>query len=454
MIPVPTAETELKLEYIASVFPAIQPLIEDPTVTEIMAVSRRPKSGESPVLIFFEKQGQLFQMPLLDITARDLKTFCYFIARPLQMDPETQPMIDARLGDGSRVALCVAPATPYPALTIRRFGTSQYTAADLVAKGSLPQVVLDRVTQVLQGRGNILVAGGTGSGKTTLLNAFIQLFPMDHRLVVVEDTLELKINQPNTVRLEARALSSAAASLTPRDMVRHSLRHRPDHIVVGELRGAEALDALQALNTGHGGSLTTIHANSARDALQRVASCAMQAPEAPPWDNLCLSVCMAFHLVIYQSRLPDGSRGVCELIEVGGYNRSEGKFAFELLWSREAQKSAAPVPRAAALTDPAPLTVPAGFGRPEPLDPARVESFPPPPRFGLPSAYLIHRWWHHRVAPPGAGAAYLERSHRPQCIVLDGRVQPRPVAPVSATLGEPDVDSSPAGGSAFPEVHA
>ena len=454
MIAVPTAETELKLEHISSVFPPIQDLIADPTVTEIMVVSRRAKPDEYPVLVFFERQGQLFQMPLRDITVRDLKRFFYFIARPLKMDPDTHPMIDARLADGSRVALASQPATPYPALTIRRFGHTQYTAADLVAKGSLPQVVLDRVTQVLQGRGNILVAGGTGSGKTTLLNAFIQLFPSDHRLVVVEDTLELKINQPNTVRLEARTLSSAVTPLTPRDMVRHALRHRPDHIVVGELRGAEAIDALQALNTGHGGSLTTIHANSAGDALARVASCAMQAKEAPPWDNLCLSVCMAFQLVIYQSRLPDGSRGVCELIEVGGYHRDDGKFLFESVWSRDDAKPAAPVPRAAALTDPAPLTVPAGFGRPELLDPTRLETFPPPPRFGMPSAYLVQRWWHHRVAPPGAAEAYLERSVRPQPIVLDGGVQPRPAAAVSATLALPGVDSSVASALPSPEVHA
>ena len=194
--------------------------------------------------------------------------------------------------------------------------------------------MLDRLNHALQGHGNVLVAGGTGSGKTTLLNALIQKFPPDDRILVVEDTLELHVTQSNTVRLEARDLDTF--QLSARDMVKHALRHRPDHIVIGEIRGDEAQDVLQALNTGHGGSLTTIHANTARDALTRVACCAKQAADDYPWDIICQLVAMAFNLVVHQRRLPGGTRGVSELIEVKGYDRNKAEFVTETLWERPA----------------------------------------------------------------------------------------------------------------------
>ena len=174
-----------------------------------------------------------------------------------------RPILDARLGDGSRVAI-----------TVRRFGTRSFSAAQLVAQGALPAHIRDEAERVLHTRRNILLSGGTASGKTTLLNALIALIPDDERIVAIQDTLELRIDSPNCVRFEARRLQQGA--LTIRDLVRHALRHRPDHIVVGEVRGAEAADLLQALNTGHGGSLTTVHANNADSALSRLASCAMQ----------------------------------------------------------------------------------------------------------------------------------------------------------------------------------
>ena len=196
------------------------------------------------------------------------------IARPLGLDPATTPIIDARLDDGSRVAICVPPASPHVAITIRRFGKRTFSAADLVEQKALPENVLKAAEQVLMTRRNILVSGGTGSGKTTLLNALIELLPGDERIVAIEDTLELRIDHSNCVRFEARGLQEGAVTI--RDLVRHALRHRPDHIVVGEVRGGEAADLLQALNTGHGGSLTTVHANNAESALSRIASCAMQ----------------------------------------------------------------------------------------------------------------------------------------------------------------------------------
>ena len=168
-----------------------------------------------------------------------------------------QPILDAQLGDGSRVAICVPPTSPHVAITARRFGAGSFSAAQLIAEGALPAHIRDEAERVLHTRRNILVSGGTASGNTTLLNALIALIPDDQRIVAIEDTLELRIDSPNRVRFEARRLQQGA--LTIRDLVRHALRHRPDHIVVGEVRGGEAADLLQALNTGHGGSLTTVH---------------------------------------------------------------------------------------------------------------------------------------------------------------------------------------------------
>ena len=170
------------------------------------------------------------------------------IARPLGLDPEATPILDARLADGSRVAICVPPASPHVAITVRRFGKRTFSPQQLVEIGSLTPELLDVARETLAGRGNILVSGGTGAEKTTLLNALIELLPANERIVSIEDTLELRIDHPNSVRFEARELGSGGVTI--RDLVKHSLRHRPDHIVVGEVRGAEAADLLQALNTG------------------------------------------------------------------------------------------------------------------------------------------------------------------------------------------------------------
>ena len=321
-------QSQLSLHEIEGVFPLITPLLRDEGVTEIMVVS-----GADGVKVFYEKSGGLKPHDVGGVSFRDLEAFCYAVARPLRLDPSQTPLMDARLADGSRVALCVSPATPFPAMTIRRFGKRRFTAENLVAGGALPQHVLDQLIRALKGDGNVLVAGGTGSGKTTLLNALIQQFPADDRILVVEDTIELDVTQPNTVRLEARDLESYY--LTARDMVKHALRHRPDHIVIGEIRGDEAQDVLQALNTGHGGSLTTIHANTARDALTRVACCAKQAADDYPWDIICQLVAMAFNLVVHQRRLPGGKRGVSELLAVHSYDRVKAQFVTESLWKRE-----------------------------------------------------------------------------------------------------------------------
>ena len=332
-------QSQLSLHEIEGVFPLITPLLRDEGVTEIMVVS-----GADGVKVFYEKSGDLQPHDMSGVSFRDLEAFCYAVARPLGLDPSVTPLMDARLADGSRVALCVSPATPYPAMTIRRFGKRKFSAEHLVSLGALPQHVLDTLLHALRGHGNVLVAGGTGSGKTTLLNALIQQFPAGDRILVVEDTIELDVTQPNTVRLEARDLESY--HLTARDMVKHALRHRPDHIVIGEIRGDEAQDVLQALNTGHGGSLTTIHANTARDALTRVACCAKQAADDYPWDIICQLVAMAFTLVVHQRRLPGGMRGVAELLAVEGYDRNRAEFVTRSVWTREVSEAPAPAAEA------------------------------------------------------------------------------------------------------------
>ena len=395
----PFVQSHLSLSALEAYFPHIGPLLADDKVTEIMVVS-----GENGVLMFFEKAGRLHERELKGVTFRDLERFCIAVARPLGLNPDKEPLLDARLVDGSRVALCVSPATPHPALTIRRFGKRQFSGADLVRMGSLPQEVLDRLAIALRGSGNVLVAGGTGSGKTTLLNALIQMFPMEDRILVVEDTIELRVSQPNCVRMEARDLDRF--SLSARDMVKHALRHRPDHIVIGEVRGDEAQDVLQALNTGHGGSLTTIHANTARDALTRLASCAAQAKDALPWDILCQFVAMAFELVVHQRRLPDGSRGISELIQVNGYDRGTALWDTKVLWSRPepAEVVSRPVnrvvaPARAVVTIPGRGSVAAPVGGP----PRKAQvgdpgSMVPPRRLGEPSAMVVRGWGRRKLA--------------------------------------------------------
>ena len=262
-------------------------------------------------------------------TASALQRAAIHIARPLGLDPATAPIVDARLEDGSRVAICVPPASPKVAITVRRFGKRAFSAADLVEQGALPETVRQAAERMLFARRNILVSGGTGSGKTTLLNALIELLPDDERIVAIEDTLELRIEHSNCVRFEARGLATGAVTI--RDLVRHALRHRPDHIVVGEVRGGEAEDLLQALNTGHGGSLTTVHANNAESALSRLASCAMQGGGELPWEVTCRGVVDGIAMVIHMTRR-EGRRFVEEALRVQDYDAPQNRWLVEPIW--------------------------------------------------------------------------------------------------------------------------
>ena len=305
------------LELLKPFLPGLEDVLEDPEVSEIMI--------NGPRNVWVERRGKLVSHGAPRLDAAALVRAAIHIARPLGLDPTRSPLVDARLEDGSRVAICVPPASPSIAITVRRFGNRSFSPDDLVRLGSLPQKVLNAARKVLQGRQNILVSGGTGSGKTTLLNALIELLPDDERIVSIEDTLELRIDRSNCVRFEARGIDSG--SVTVRDLVRHALRHRPDHIVVGEVRGGEAADLLQALNTGHGGSLTTIHANNAESALSRLASCAMQGGGDLPWEVTCRGVVDGIAMVIHMTRRK-GRRFVEEALHVGDYETTKRRWHY------------------------------------------------------------------------------------------------------------------------------
>ena len=309
------------MDYLRPFLPGLESVLEDEDVSEIMI--------NGPGNVWVERRGEIRQHPAPGLDGAALDRAAIQIARPLGLDPASSPILDARLDDGSRVAICVPPAAPHVAITIRRFGKRSYSPEDLVRFGSLPQEVLDAARAALLGRRNILVSGGTGSGKTTLLNALVELLPADDRIVSIEDTLELRIERKNCVRFEARGIDGE--SVTIRDLVRHALRHRPDHIVVGEVRGGEAADLLQALNTGHGGSLTTIHANNAESALSRLATCAMQGETDLPWEVTCRGVVDGISMVIHMTRR-EGRRFVEEALFVRSYDAGKNSWQTDPVW--------------------------------------------------------------------------------------------------------------------------
>jgi pilus assembly protein CpaF len=235
---------------------------------------------------------------------------------------ESSPMVDARLPDGSRVNVIVPPlAVDGPILSIRRFGSSPLTAQDLLAKGAYTPEMLEVMDKAVRARLNIVVSGGTGAGKTTLLNVLSGFISERERIVTIEDSAELQLKQRHVVRLECRPPNvEGKGAVHQRELVINALRMRPDRIVIGEVRGGEALDMLQAMNTGHDGSLTTVHANSPRDALSRIETMALMANLSLPEKALRYQISSAIHIIVQVSRLSDGSRRVTHITEVTGTN--------------------------------------------------------------------------------------------------------------------------------------
>jgi len=294
-------------------FGPIEPLLRDPTVTEVM-VNR-------PDQVYCERFGKL---ELTDIQFRDFEHIRHVIDKivtPLgRRVDESSPMVDARLPDGSRVNAIIHPLSLNgPVLTIRKFSVDPYTVEDLIGFGTMTQGMAAFLAACVKVKLNILVSGGSGAGKTTLLNVLSSFIPEGERVVTVEDAAELKLHQPHVVRLEARPPNiEGKGEVKIRDLVRNCLRMRPDRIVVGEVRGGEALDMLQAMNTGHEGSISTIHSNSPRDALARLETMVMMAGMELPSRAIREQVAAAIHLIVQIGRLSDGSRKVISVSEVQG----------------------------------------------------------------------------------------------------------------------------------------
>src|SRR5581483_2955243 len=245
----------------------IEPLIRDPEISDILV--------NGPASVFVEKDGQMHQVGGIMIPEKSLQVAVRNIARILGDDvSEDQPLLDARLPDGSRLAAVFPPCSGAgTVLAIRKFHGRRYNAEELVRIGALSPILLERLRRAVQARQNILISGATGTGKTTLLSALAAFIEPDERIIIIEDTSELQLDAKNLVRLEARREKPAVPAVTVRDLLRTTLRLRPDRILLGEVRGGEAFDLLQVLNTGHAGTLATLHANSAAQAIARFTTC-------------------------------------------------------------------------------------------------------------------------------------------------------------------------------------
>ncbi len=289
----------------------LEPLLQDPEVTEIMVVG--------PDRVFVERSGQIHDTNVTFADERHLRrTLDKIVGRVGRRIDESSPMVDARLTDGSRVNAVIAPiALDGSMLTIRKFAADPFGVQDLINFGTISEDVAVLLEACVQGRLNILISGGTGSGKTTTLNVVSSFLSSDERIVTIEDAAELQLFQDHVARMETRPSNiEGRGEVTARDLVRNALRMRPDRIIVGEVRDGAALDMLQAMNTGHDGSLTTLHANSPRDALSRIETMVLMAGVELPTRAIREQVASALDLIVHQSRLRDGSRRITHITEV------------------------------------------------------------------------------------------------------------------------------------------
>ena len=323
----------MSFEVILPFLRPIERLIRDDDVSEIMV------NGSGAV--FVERAGVIEPVRGVQITEKNLQVAARNIARALGDEvSEEKPLLDSRLPDGSRVAVVLPPCSVGgTTLTIRKFHSRLFTADELVRIGTLPQAVLDQARDAILWNDNILISGGTGTGKTTLLNAIAAFIPDDDRLVLIEDTAEMQVDKPNIVRFEARREQPDLPAVTIRDLVRAALRHRPDRIILGEVRGGEAFDLLQALNTGHSGTLSTIHANSATQALNRLASCVLQSGVELPYAAIRSAIADSIQLVMHIARR-DGQRTVKELLRIDGYDHADETYRLRTLYRRTEETDA------------------------------------------------------------------------------------------------------------------
>jgi len=305
----------------------IESLILDPEISEIMVNGSKG--------IFVEKDGHIQPVHDVIISQKSLAVAVRNIARRLGNDiSEEKPLLDSRLPDGSRVAVVLPPCSLNGVvLTIRKFNAKHFAIEDLIEGGTLTAELADRLRLAVLHHQNILISGGTGTGKTTILAALSSFIPKHERVLVIEDTAEIQIRTPNLVRFEARREQNGFPAVTIRELLKASLRHRPDRILLGEIRGAEAFDLLQLLNTGHSGTLSTVHANSANQALNRFTSCVLQSGVELPYRAIKINIADSLNILIHLERRP-GRRFVSEVAEISGYESEIDRYNLRPLFNR------------------------------------------------------------------------------------------------------------------------
>jgi pilus assembly protein CpaF len=325
------------LDIILPFLKPIGPWLNDATVSEIMI--------NGPDLVFVEQSGCIRRLEDVRIPPQHLLAAAKHIARAVQDDVhEDRPLLDARLADGSRVAVALPPVSVNGiTMTIRRFGYRRYTPYQLQEIGMLSADMSTQLRQAIARRENIVISGGTGSGKTTLLQALAMWIPAHERILLIEDTAELALSHTNLVRFEARRANDTAPAVTIRELVRASLRHRPDRLIVGETRGSEALDLVQAMNTGHDGSFTTIHAHAVTTVPDRLATCALQAGDALPYDALLRQIAQCVQWIVQVQRSTaenaNGQRIVRELARVDGFDSTTKQIRLTTVIASDAASS-------------------------------------------------------------------------------------------------------------------
>jgi pilus assembly protein CpaF len=299
----------------------IEHLILDDSISEVMV------NGADRV--FIEKQGFIQQVPGVALGEKSLMVAVKNIARRLGDDiSESKPILDSRLPDGSRVAVVIPPCSlEGVTLTIRKFNTRHFEMEDLISAGTLDRALANRLEDCVLEKKNILISGGTGTGKTTLLSILGKFIPPDERVLLIEDTAEIQLTHNNLVRFEARREQNGVPAVAIRDLLKAALRHRPDRIILGEIRGGEAFDLLQLLNTGHSGTLSTIHANSAKQGLARFTSCVLQSGVDLPYRAIKTNIADSLNVIVQIERRP-GRRYVSEVLEINSYDPDADLFDY------------------------------------------------------------------------------------------------------------------------------
>ena len=306
----------------------IEHLILDDSISEVMV------NGTDR--IFIEKRGFLEQVKGVSLSERSLLVAVKNIARRLGDDiSETKPILDSRLPDGSRVAAVIPPCSLNGiTLTIRKFNSRHFEMEDLIRVGTLDRQLANRLEDYVLRKKSLLICGSTGSGKSTLAAALARFIPEDERIVVIEDTAELHLLQTNLIRFEARREQNGVPAVSIRDLLKASLRHRPDRIILGEVRSGEAFDLLQLLNTGHAGTLSTIHANSAKQGLARFTSCVLESGVELPYSAIKTNVADSIEVLVHVERRP-GKRFISEVLELDAYNPDADHFDFTPVYVKE-----------------------------------------------------------------------------------------------------------------------